>query len=192
MSSAVTGTSDRSVLPGNRVGNLDAVSWNARTYLLWMSAILSLRKRERIAALPVQGSNIGWTITVTPDSAAAVTVVLPVTTDCGADGTASPSARRTAGSCPTGTSSPFPARPNRTGRQRTRRRRLSPLAGRGAGSESCSEASGQQKGPDCGHAEAASAAPGQRGSPCPRSRRRRSWCSTNTSGGARLGRKQGR
>ena len=29
-----------------------------------------------------QGSNIGWTITVTPDSAAAVTVVLPVTTDC--------------------------------------------------------------------------------------------------------------
>ena len=34
-----------------------------------------------------QGSNIGWTITVTPDSAAAaVTVVLPVTTDCNADG----------------------------------------------------------------------------------------------------------
>ena len=29
-----------------------------------------------------QGSNIGWTITVTPDSAAGVTVVLPVTTDC--------------------------------------------------------------------------------------------------------------
>ena len=33
-----------------------------------------------------QGSNIGWTITVTPDSAAAVTVVLLVTTDCDADG----------------------------------------------------------------------------------------------------------
>ena len=33
-----------------------------------------------------QGSNIGWTITVTPDSAADVTVVLPVTTDCNADG----------------------------------------------------------------------------------------------------------
>ncbi len=33
-----------------------------------------------------QGSNIGWTITVTPDSAAGVTVVLPVTTDCDADG----------------------------------------------------------------------------------------------------------
>ena len=33
-----------------------------------------------------QGSNIGWTITVTPDSAAAVTVVLPVTTDCDAEG----------------------------------------------------------------------------------------------------------
>ena len=29
-----------------------------------------------------QGSNIGWTITVTPGSAAGVTVVLPVTTDC--------------------------------------------------------------------------------------------------------------
>ena len=33
-----------------------------------------------------QGSNIGWTITVTPDSAADVTIVLPVTTDCNADG----------------------------------------------------------------------------------------------------------
>ena len=33
-----------------------------------------------------QGSNIGWTITVTPGSAAAVTVVLPVTTGCNASG----------------------------------------------------------------------------------------------------------
>ena len=33
-----------------------------------------------------QGSNIGWTINVTPDSAAAVTVVLPVTTDCEDEG----------------------------------------------------------------------------------------------------------
>ena len=33
-----------------------------------------------------QGSNIGWTITVTPDSAADVTVVLPVTTDCEDEG----------------------------------------------------------------------------------------------------------
>ncbi len=33
-----------------------------------------------------QGSNIGWTITVTPYSAADVTIVLPVTTDCDADG----------------------------------------------------------------------------------------------------------
>ena len=33
-----------------------------------------------------KGSNIGWTITVTPDSGADVTVVLPVTTDCDADG----------------------------------------------------------------------------------------------------------
>ena len=29
-----------------------------------------------------KGSNIGWTITVQPDSDAAVTVVLPATTDC--------------------------------------------------------------------------------------------------------------
>ena len=33
-----------------------------------------------------QGSNIGWTITVTPESGADVTVLLPVTTDCDADG----------------------------------------------------------------------------------------------------------
>ena len=33
-----------------------------------------------------QGSNIRWTITVTPDSAADVTIVLPVTTDCNANG----------------------------------------------------------------------------------------------------------
>ena len=33
-----------------------------------------------------QGSNIGWTITVTPDSATDVTVVLPVTTDCEDEG----------------------------------------------------------------------------------------------------------
>ena len=33
-----------------------------------------------------QGSNIGWTITVTPDSAADVTIVLPVTTDCDDEG----------------------------------------------------------------------------------------------------------
>ena len=33
-----------------------------------------------------QGSNIGWTITVTPDSAADVTIVLPVTRDCDDEG----------------------------------------------------------------------------------------------------------
>ena len=33
-----------------------------------------------------QGSNIGWRITVQPDSTADVTIVLPVTTDCNADG----------------------------------------------------------------------------------------------------------
>ena len=33
-----------------------------------------------------QGSNIGWTITVMPDSPADVTVVLPVTTDCEDEG----------------------------------------------------------------------------------------------------------
>ena len=34
----------------------------------------------------VQGSNIGWMIHVRPDSDADVTVVLPATSDCGADG----------------------------------------------------------------------------------------------------------
>ena len=33
-----------------------------------------------------QGSNLGWTITVEPDSRAAVTITLPSTTDCGASG----------------------------------------------------------------------------------------------------------
>ena len=33
-----------------------------------------------------QGSNIGWTISVKPDSTADVTIVLPVTTDCNATG----------------------------------------------------------------------------------------------------------
>ena len=33
-----------------------------------------------------QGSNIGWTITVTPDSAAHVTIDLPATADCEAQG----------------------------------------------------------------------------------------------------------
>ena len=33
-----------------------------------------------------QGSNIGWRITVVPDGNAAVTIVLPVTTDCNATG----------------------------------------------------------------------------------------------------------
>ena len=43
----------------------------------------TVNKAKRIT----QGSNIGWTITVTPGSAAAaVTVVLPVATDCDADG----------------------------------------------------------------------------------------------------------
>ena len=34
----------------------------------------------------VQGSNLGWTITVQPDSNSDVTVALPVTTDCAAQG----------------------------------------------------------------------------------------------------------
>ena len=45
---------------------------------------------------------------------------------------------------------------------------------------------------DVGNEEGVSAAPGQRGSPGPRSRRRRSWWATHTSGGPRRGRKQGR
>ena len=42
----------------------------------------TVNKAQRLT----QGSNIGWTITVTPGSAAGVTVVLPVTTDCDASG----------------------------------------------------------------------------------------------------------
>ena len=38
------------------------------------------------AGRQVQGSNIGWTITVKPDSNADVEIVLPTTTDCGANG----------------------------------------------------------------------------------------------------------
>ena len=33
-----------------------------------------------------QGSNIGWTVTMTPAPGADVTVVLPVTTDCAVQG----------------------------------------------------------------------------------------------------------
>ena len=44
----------------------------------------------------------------------------------------------------------------------------------------------------CGHAEGVFAAPSQRGSPGSRSRRRRSWWATHTSGGPRRGRKQAR
>ena len=42
----------------------------------------TVRKAKR----QVTGSNIGWTITVEPDSNAAVEVVLPATTDCNATG----------------------------------------------------------------------------------------------------------
>ena len=34
----------------------------------------------------VKGSNIGWTITVEPDSSGNVTIVLPITEDCDAQG----------------------------------------------------------------------------------------------------------
>ena len=45
---------------------------------------------------------------------------------------------------------------------------------------------------DVGNEEGVSAAPSQRGTPGSRSRRRRSWWATHTSGGPRRGRKQGR
>ena len=69
----------------------------------------TVNKAKRIT----QGSNIGWTITVTPGSAAAAAAV------------------RTA-----------------DGRKLSNRRRLKPLAGRGADPESFGEASGQQEWPD--------------------------------------------
>ena len=40
----------------------------------------------KLAKRQVKGSNIGWTITVEPDSDAAVRIVLPATTDCDATG----------------------------------------------------------------------------------------------------------
>ena len=64
-----------------------------------------------------------------------------------------------------------------------------PLAGRGAGSESFSEVSRQQEEPDTRTCRDGLRRPGPT---CPHSRRRRSRCSTNTFGGVRLGRKQGR
>ena len=45
---------------------------------------------------------------------------------------------------------------------------------------------------DLGNEEGVSDAPSQRGSPGSRSRRRRSWWATHTSGGPRRGRKQAR
>ena len=41
-----------------------------------------MRKAQRLE----QGSNIGWRITVSPDSSGAVTITLPITEDCDAQG----------------------------------------------------------------------------------------------------------
>ena len=43
----------------------------------------TVRKAQRLE----QGSNIGWRITVSPDSSGAVTIILPITEDCDAQGT---------------------------------------------------------------------------------------------------------
>ena len=42
----------------------------------------TVRKAQRLE----QGSNIGWRITVSPDSSGAVTIILPITEDCEAQG----------------------------------------------------------------------------------------------------------
>ena len=42
----------------------------------------TVRKAQRLE----QGSNIGWRITVSPDSSGAVTIILPITEDCDAQG----------------------------------------------------------------------------------------------------------
>ena len=53
----------------------------------------TVRKAQRLE----QGSNVGWRITVRPNSDGAVTIILPITEDCEAQAR---SARTTAGSCP--------------------------------------------------------------------------------------------
>ena len=42
----------------------------------------TVRKAQRLE----QGSNVGWRITVSPDSSGAVTIILPITEDCDAQG----------------------------------------------------------------------------------------------------------
>ena len=42
----------------------------------------TVKKAQRLE----QGSNIGWRITVSPDSSGAVTIILPITEDCDAQG----------------------------------------------------------------------------------------------------------
>ena len=68
-------------------------TWRDPAFTVTGDQVTQARRLER-------PSNIQWEITVRPDSSGAVTVVLPVTGDCEADG--APSARRTAGGSPTG------------------------------------------------------------------------------------------
>ena len=42
----------------------------------------TVKKAQRLE----QGSNIGWRITVSPDSSGVVTIILPITEDCDAQG----------------------------------------------------------------------------------------------------------
>ena len=60
-----------------------------------------------------RGSNTRWEITVRPNSDGDVTIVLPVTEDCEAQGASAPG---TAGNCPAGWSLPSPGRADRPGR----------------------------------------------------------------------------
>ena len=95
MSSAGTGTRDRSVVPGNRAGNPDAVSWNARTYVLWMSAerrglqgLLTTRAAGTAAIVrnPTEGSSDGLPATErtsSPSNSSAVRNPPSATGPCG-------------------------------------------------------------------------------------------------------------
>ena len=42
----------------------------------------TVKKAQRLE----QGSNVGWRITVSPDSSGAVTIILPITEECDAQG----------------------------------------------------------------------------------------------------------
>ena len=87
-------TAQSSQVPGSHDGN-DSFTFELRfsedvtglSYRTLRDHAFTVTGGEVVKARRLQrGSNVGWEISVTPDSDAAVTVVLPVTTDCEARG----------------------------------------------------------------------------------------------------------